>query len=116
MADPKLIRLITGEEILGEVTEVNDTYVIKNPVQLAVSLVRGADGNPTPQFGLMVWMVTQYTKLAKNNPNGIPVKKEHTMFEPLDMAYAEVVTNYNAMVAQLYGKLVVPAKTSLIIP
>lgn len=44
-----ILKLITGDEILGEIESQSETeYVIVNPVQ--VSIVRGKDGSPNVGF------------------------------------------------------------------
>ena len=44
----KLIKLISGEEILGEVVTDTALITLKNPVKVAT--VRGPDGNPSVGF------------------------------------------------------------------
>ena len=47
--DIKVLKLVTGEEILGEVVENIDSHItLKNPVGIAV--VRGQDGQPNIGF------------------------------------------------------------------
>ena len=49
MLDLILCKLVTGEEVLGEVVENHEIRVrLKNPVQIAV--VRGKDGTPNVGF------------------------------------------------------------------
>lgn len=113
MSEVLVLRLVTGEEILGEVTSTDDDfYIIKNPVMLIVSMpqtvVQGA--NPQPSVGFMPWMFSMYTNLAKDNKDGIPVPKRHVMFTPT--VGAEIENEYK----KLFAKVLIPKKSSLILP
>lgn len=107
----KVLRLSSGEELLGEVTETVDTYTIKNPVQLIVSMAqnRGVGGDPVPTIGFAPWMFSMYTTLKKDNPNGITILKQHVLFAP--GVTGDIEDEYN----KLFAKVVIP-KTSLILP
>lgn len=113
MSKIKVLRLVTGEELLGEVTETEGStnYIIKNPVQLIVSMPKTLDasGAPTPQIGFAPWMFSMYTTMKKENPNGVSIQKQHVMFSP--GVSSEIEAAYN----ELFAKVVIP-KTSLILP
>lgn len=111
MANVKVLRLTTGEELLGEVTETDTQFIIKNPVQMIVTMPKtvGADGVPTPQIGFAPWMFSMYTTMKKDHPNGVPVNKKDVMFNP--GVSPEIEEAYNG----LFAKVVIP-KTTLILP
>jgi len=46
--DVRLLKLVTGEEVMGEIVSDGGTVILKNPVRVAV--VRGADGQPSVGF------------------------------------------------------------------
>lgn len=43
-----ILKLVTGEEVLGEVVDITESFKLKNPV--GVAIVRGADGQPNVGF------------------------------------------------------------------
>jgi len=101
MADIKIYKLITGEEILGEFDEQhaynNNVIRIKNPVGVAV--VRGKDGSPNVGFAPF--------------PLHAPQKKDATIdFKPEVIVYSyepaqDFIDNYN----QIFGSgIVLPNK------
>ena len=73
MKEVKLIRLVSGEEVLGDITPERDGYTVKE----AYVLIPGGEGK-------IAFMPFQpYCKVAEQ---GIPVKEEHVLFitEPVD--------------------------------
>lgn len=111
MSNVKVLALTRGEELLGEVTETADTYTIKNPVQLIVTMPKTLDatGSPTPAIGFAPWMFSMYTNLKKESPNGVTISKQHVIF--CTGVQDQIEEEYK----KLFNKVVVP-KTSLILP
>ena len=73
MKEVKLIRLVSGEEVLGDITPERDGYTVKE----AYVLIPGGEGK-------IAFMPFQpYCKVAEN---GIHIKEEHVLFitEPVD--------------------------------
>lgn len=97
----KILRLSTGEEILGEVLEENVTkFVVKNPVGVVVMPSKTDPKNPSVGFApFMQWSDDKVLTL-----NALHVITTAT---PI----AEFVNQYNGM----FGGIVVP-KSGLITP
>ena len=97
------MKLITGEEILGELESQSETeYVLVNPVGIAV--VRGQNGQPSVGFAPFPLHAEQKTgatiALAKKN-----IVYSYTPAE-------DFITNYN----QVFGSgIVVPPEKKLIV-
>ena len=79
MKEVKLIRLVSGEEVLGDITESRDGYLVKE----AYILIPGGEGK-------IAFMPFQpYCKVAEN---GVTIKNEHVLFvtEPVDELAAQI--------------------------
>ena len=94
MAELKAFKLASGEEIVAEVVERDDTYTtIKNP--LGCVMQRGQDGHPV--MGFVPWMQ------AADSPFLV---KNHMIVIESEVAF-EVKNGYN----QIFGSgIVVPPK------
>ena len=46
--DIRILKLVTGEEILGEIVNITESFTIRNPV--GVAIVRGEGGQPNVGF------------------------------------------------------------------
>ena len=94
----KAFKLVTGEEILGEVTNISETFTIKNPVGIAFH--RGADGQPSVGF-------SPFPIHADQKPDvTIDIHTQHVVYfyDPAK----DYIDNYN----EIFGsKLVLPNKT-----
>lgn len=90
----KIVRLTTGEEVLGEITEENVTKVkVKNPVLIVVVPSKTDPKNPSVAFApFMQWSDDKELTLNANHVilTATPVK--------------EFINQYNSM----FGGLVVP--------
>jgi hypothetical protein len=100
--DIKILKLITGEEVLGEVESESETeIVICNPVGIAI--VRGKDGQPNVGFAPF--------------PIHSEQKKEQTIaFSKKNVVYSYVpaedfINNYN----QIFGAGIVLPNKQLIV-
>ena len=94
----KAFKLVTGEEILGEVTNISETFTIKNPV--GITIHRGADGKPAVGFAPFPIHAEQKTDAT------IDIHTQHVVYsyEPAQ----EYVDNYN----QIFGAgIILPNKT-----
>lgn len=105
MANIKLIKLLTGEDILADVIEddkdlLSTEVVIKNPVR--VIMVPSRVDPEKPQIGLAPW--AQFS-----DDKQFTLDKFHiiTIMTPIK----EILTHYNS----LFGGIVVP-QNSLILP
>lgn len=104
MANIKLIKLLTGEDILAEVIESDDVLstelVVKNPVR--VVMIPSRVDPEKPQIGLAPW--AQFS-----DDKQFTLDKFHiiTIMSPIK----EMLTHYNS----LFGGIVVP-QSSLILP
>lgn len=104
MANVKLIKLLTGEDIIADVVEDADTLstevVVKNPVR--VVMIPSRVDPEKPQIGLAPW--AQFS-----DDKQFTLDKFHivTIMTPIK----EILTHYNS----LFGGIVVP-QSSLILP
>lgn len=96
----KILRLVTGEEIMGEVTSDSGSAIsIKSPVRIIVVPSKTDPNNPQVAFApFMQWSDDKVLTLNKNHVI--------TTVTPI----AEFVNQYNGM----FGGLVVPPKTGII--
>lgn len=96
------LRLVTHEELLGEVVENNSEYLkIKNPV--GISVVRGKDGMPNVGFSPFPLHAEQQSGTT------VTIKKIHIVYEyePAE----DFKTNYD----QLFGAgIILPKQQSII--
>lgn len=96
------MKLITGEEILGEIESESETeFVIENPVGIAI--VRGKDGQPNVGFAPFPLHAEQKTGST------VAINKKNVVYsyEPAQ----DFLNNYNS----IFGSgLVVPPTKSLI--
>jgi hypothetical protein len=97
----KILRLSTGEEIMGEVTSDSGTVVtIKNPIRIIVVPSQSDPKNPSVAFApFMQW----------SDDKELTLNKDHviTIVTPI----TEFVNQYNGM----FGGIVVP-QTKIITP
>ena len=97
-----ILRLSTGEEILGEVTSNSgQVMTVKNPVRVVMVPSKADPKNPSVAFApFMQWSDDKELTLNAN----------HVIVTATPIA--EFVNQYNGM----FGGLVVPPKTGLITP
>lgn len=97
----KILRLSTGEEILGEVLDENVTkFVVKNPVRVVVMPSKTDPKNPSVGFApFMQW----------SDDKALTLNALHVITTATPIA--EFVNQYNGM----FGGIVVP-KSGLITP
>jgi len=95
----RLIRLITGEDVVGDLTIEGDNYRIENPVVLGLAMAPNGKANLQIQ-----------PMLIFSEQKVISVKNSHVLY---DVTVAtEIKNRYN----EVYGSgIVVPPKQSLII-
>jgi hypothetical protein len=100
--DVKLFKLITGEEVLGEIESESETeFVLCNPV--GVAIVRGKDGQPNVGFAPFPLHAEQ--KIDST----IAFSKKNVVYSYIPAQ--EFLNNYN----QLFGSgIVLPPTKSLI--
>ena len=102
MLDLIALKLITNEEVLGEIESETDTeFVLTNPV--AIQVVRGQNGQPNVGFA-------PFPMFTEQKPGSIiTLSKKHVVYsyEPSQ----EFQDNYN----QVFGSgLVIPPKKQII--
>ena len=98
-----VLKLITGEEVLGEVQAQSETeWVLENPVGIAV--VRGKDGQPNVGFA-------PFPIHAPQKPRSIVfLSKKHVIYSYVPAE--DFITNYN----QIFGSgIVLPPTKQLIV-
>jgi hypothetical protein len=95
-------KLITGEDVLGEVESESETeFVLENPVGIAV--VRGKDGNPNIGFSPFPIHAEQKSGAT------IAISKKNVVYSYVPAQ--DFVDNYN----QIFGSgIIVPPQKSLI--
>jgi hypothetical protein len=96
--DVKILKLITGEEVLGEIESQSETeMVLCNPV--GVAIVRGADGKPNVGFAPFPLHAAE----EKNRRIAFALKHVVYSYVPAD----DFVKNYN----QIFGAgIILPNK------
>ena len=98
-----VLKLITGEEVLGEVQSQSETeWVLENPVGIAV--VRGQNGQPNVGFA-------PFPIHAPQKPGSIiALAKKHVIYSYVPAE--DFITNYN----QIFGSgIVLPPTKQLIV-
>jgi hypothetical protein len=102
MANIQVVRLISGEELLCDLTYKNGEYEIKNPVRIVMNVNKT---NPSQvSFGFVDWL--PYADLK----DGITINKDHIVF--VTRPASEFVAQYT----QLFGGIVAPPKPKLFVP
>ena len=98
-----VLKLITGEEVLGEVQSSTETeWIIENPVGIAV--VRGQNGQPNVGFAPFPIHAEQ----VKGSVISLPKKHVVYHYTPAE----DFITNYN----QIFGSgIVLPPTKQLIV-
>ena len=99
MANIRIIKLVTGEELLGDVTDLGLTYSVKNGV--VVALVPSRANPQQPSIGLAPWLPYAET-------DAIMIPKQHIVYEAKPIK--EMVNNYNS----IFGGIITPPKTLLV--
>ena len=97
------LKLITGEDLLGEVESETETeYILENPVGIAV--VRGKDGQPNVGFAPFPLHAPQ------EKGTTIALAKKHVVYSYVPAE--DFITNYN----QIFGSgIVLPPVKKLIV-
>lgn len=102
MANIQVVRLISGEELLCEVSYKDGEYTLKNPVRVVMNVDKT---NPQRvSFGFVDWL--PFAELKE----GVSVKKDHVVFvvKPAD--------DFAAQYTKLFGGIVMPPKSKLLVP
>jgi hypothetical protein len=99
MANIKIIKLLTGEELIGDIEDRGLSYSVKNAVLIA--LVPSRTNPQQPSIGLAPWM-----PYAENEP--IMISKQCIVYEAKPVK--EMINNYNS----IFGGIITPPKTLLV--
>ena len=99
MANIKIIKLLTGEELIGDIEDRGLSYSVKNAVLIA--LVPSRTNPQQPSIGLAPWM-----PYAENEP--IMISKQSIVYEAKPIM--EMINNYNS----IFGGIITPPKTLLV--
>ena len=99
MANIKIIKLSTGEELIGEVEDKGLSYSIKNAVQIAI--IPSRTNAQQPSIGLAPWL-----PYAENDPVLIP--KQNVVYEAKPVK--EMINNYSS----IFSGIITPPKTLLV--
>jgi hypothetical protein len=97
----KVLKLITGEDVLGDAETTQGEWYVTNPV--AISIVRGKDGSPN--VGLSPFPL--HAPQTKDAKIAIPLTSVVYFYVPAE----DFITNYN----QVFGSGIVLPKTPQII-
>lgn len=97
----KILKLVTGEELLATVSITNqgENYQIKNAVMVA--LVPNRTNPQQPSIGLAPWM-----PYAENEP--VSISKEHIVYEAKPVK--EMINQYNS----IFGGIITPTKSIIL--
>ena len=99
MANIKIVRLLSGEEILGDIELENEYVIVKNPTRIVV--VPGKDPN-NPQIGLM-----PFCQWAVDKEVSVNISMVVCILTPI----ADFVNQYN----KTFSSILVP-DTGLVLP
>ncbi len=103
MAEALIVSLITGQELIGQVTELTESFWIERPA--AVVVKQGPNG---PEVGLANWPILADPNEIKKS--GVHVYKLAVVTPP----YKPIADLLNAYTQAMSG-LVVPQKASLLV-
>jgi len=99
MSNIRIIKLITGEELIGDVTDHGMTYSIKNGV--IVAIVPSRTNPQQPSIGLAPWL-----PYAENEQ--VTITKSNVVYDAKPVK--EMINNYNS----IFGGIITPPKTLLV--
>jgi hypothetical protein len=99
MANIKIIKLLTGEELIGDIEDKGLSYSVKNAVLIA--LVPSRNNPQQPSIGLGPWL-----PYAENEP--VMISKQSIVYEAKPVK--EMINNYNS----IFGGIITPPKTLLV--
>lgn len=100
--DVKIIRLITGEELLAEVTiETGNSVTVKNAVRIAV--IPNPQDRQNPTVGL-----APFAQFADDK--ALVLKQQHVVY--IATPIREFISQYNSM----FGGIQLPSSPRLVIP
>ena len=99
MSTIKCLRLVTGEDVMGDVECVDGIVTITNPIQ--VTMVPNRGGSNQPNFGFIPFPLVSNDKV-------ILIGSNHIVFtcEPAE----EFLNQYNS----IYGGIITPSKRIII--
>lgn len=97
----KLIKLLTGEDLIAEVVEQGDPVMLKNPVRIVV--MPNKIDPKSPQVGFAPWAEFSDDKI-------ISIDKRHVV--AIMSPIKEFVNQYHTM----FGSIVMPNMKDLILP
>lgn len=85
----KMLKLLSGEEIIAEVEEQDDVVILKHPIQFTAV--------PTEDGGQSMGAV-QWPSLGKVGDEGIPMSRNHIvcMLPPIDQVYKLYDSQYGS--------------------
>ena len=98
MANLRILKLSTGEEIIGDIVEETTKYRIENPCSLGIA----HSPNGQPRLNMMPMLIFSEQKV-------VDIEKHHVLYN-VSVAI-EIKNKYN----EIYGSgIVVPTKSSII--
>lgn len=101
----KLIRLITGEDLIAEVLPsdprsiINQTLTLKNPIRIVVI----PDANKQPKVGFAPWV-----EFSKSDT--IQLDRQHVLFETTPLP--QFLEHYKAT----FSNLILPQSSTIVLP
>ncbi len=102
--DILVVKLVTGEELVGEVETQSNVYIIKN----SVLIVPQPSATGSIQFGFMPYPI--FLDKADLDKNGLVIAHDKVVYT--GKPNSNVLSNYKNM----FSKIVTPGKPSLILP
>lgn len=100
MSNIKLVRLISGEEVMGDISTLDGYYTINEPVAL-----RWVPSQEDPQVPKLMMA----SLIPHSEEDDVHIHERHVLFEiePVE----ELVSEYNA----LHSNIITPPKKELIV-
>lgn len=105
----KYIRMISGEDIVAEITEQSqETVTIKNPLQIIMQQPKGP--NQPPSIALVPWLMFADQTSIKA---GVTISASAVVFQidAVQDLVAEYTKNFSPLVLPQGGKIILPPRS-----
>ena len=105
MADIKLLKMITGEELLAEVTfqTTDGTLLVKNATKIVLMPPRNPSQDRSPSIGLAPWI-----EFAENDTFYLDKSKVLAIMDPIPQFVQEFKRFHSKLITPPIQKIIVP--------
>jgi hypothetical protein len=98
----KLVKLLNGEEIIGEVQDSTNTINIKNPLRI---VIMPSMSEQVPKIGFSPW-----APFSKDTEFSIDKSNIITIMNPIDEFLSQYKQSFSQIVTPTQSKLILPIK------